>query len=54
VPVRVEAAPALLVARAVEDGVHRRLEVFEEDEVFGPGSSSAVAVVPVGWSGASW
>jgi len=57
VPVRVEAAPALFVARAVEDGVHCWLEVFEEDEIFGPGSASAVVdIVPVlvGWSGASW
>ena len=44
------------VIGAVEDGVHCWLEVFEEDEVFRPGSASAivVVVVSVGGSGASW
>lgn len=51
VPVRVETTPALLVSRAIEDGVHCRFEMFEEDEVLGPGSASAVVdIVLVGWA----
>ena len=43
VPVRIEAAPAFLVAGILQDGVHDRLKVFEEDEVLRPGSAAGIA-----------
>lgn len=42
VPVRVEAAPALVIPRVFEHSVHDGLKVFEEDEVLEPGSADIV------------